>query len=280
MLVEYDAGSVNDSHALASMAVAVKELLGNGSMDVLADKGYHTGQELGKLEMETITSYVSPKEPSNPPNDLFPVSRFEYDGEKDEYTCPAGESLSSNNVWHSHSGKGRKPAFRFKRYTTPARKNCCLRERCTAGKRNGRAIDRSEYADAIEANGRRVKKRPEYYRLRQQITEYQFGTLKRQRGFTYTLLKGKEKVLGEVGIMMMAYDLARCAAILKTAGLLRALGKTRSCPKKPCFRADNGSLWTLFYNEKIVTKKYLPEKCARKTEKFNHKKLFLSLEAA
>jgi hypothetical protein len=33
------------------------------------------------------------------------------------------------------------------------------------------------------------------------ITEHQFGTFKRQRGYTYTNIRGKDKVLGEVGIL-------------------------------------------------------------------------------
>jgi len=55
------------------------------------------------------------------------------------------------------------------------------RHLCTKSK-NGRYIDRSEYANVIEANNRRVHEKPDYYRQRQQITEHQFGTLKRQRG--------------------------------------------------------------------------------------------------
>jgi len=46
LLVEFDTGDVNDSHALAEMAENTQKLLEPGSMDVLADKGYHTGQEL------------------------------------------------------------------------------------------------------------------------------------------------------------------------------------------------------------------------------------------
>jgi hypothetical protein len=49
--------------------------------------------------------------------------------------------------------------------------------------------------------------------LRQQITEHQFGTLKRQWGFTFTLMKGKENVLSEVNLMMIAYKLRRLMSI-------------------------------------------------------------------
>jgi len=46
LLVEYDTGDVNDTHALAPMAISTKELLKVDSLNVLADKGYHTGEQI------------------------------------------------------------------------------------------------------------------------------------------------------------------------------------------------------------------------------------------
>jgi len=207
------------------MALAAKEILNAESMDVLADKGYHTGEELKKCEAQNITAFVSPKAPATPDNDLYPVPAFTYNKNDDTYTCPAGEILKTNNVWYKHSGKGKTEPFRFLRYTTSACKTCASRSHCTAGEKNGRAIDRSEYAPAIEANRERVIAKSDYYRLRQQITEHPFGTLKRQRGFTFTLMKGKTKVLGEVGLEFIGYNLTRCATILGLAELCKALKK-------------------------------------------------------
>jgi transposase len=236
LLVEFETGDVNDSHALAQMAIAAKEILDAESMDVLADKGYHTGEELKKCGDENITAYVSPKAPSTPDNGLYPVTAFTYNPEDDAYTCPAGETLHTNHVWYKHSGKGKTEAYRFRRFTTPACKTCANRSQCTAGEKNGRAIDRSEYAPAIEANRERVTAKPDYYRLRQQITEHPFGTLKRQRGFTFTLMKGKTKVLGEVGLEFIGYNLTRCATILGLAELVKAL-------KKCCLLVFNLLFW-------------------------------------
>ena len=64
---------------------------------------------------------------------------------------------------------------------------------------------------------------PEYYRLRQQITEHQFGTLKRQWGFTFTLMKGKDNVLSEVNIMMICYNLRRLMSIFNLNDLKNRL---------------------------------------------------------
>jgi len=59
-----------------------------------------------------------------------------------------------------------------------------------------------------------VEENPEYYRLRQQITEHQFGTMKRQWGFTHTLMRGKQNVLSEVNLIMICYNLKRLVSIV------------------------------------------------------------------
>ena len=86
-----------------------------------------------------------------------------------------------------------------------------------------RAIDRNENADAIEANAKRVNDNPDYYRKRQQIAEHMYGTLKRQRGYTFTNLRGKEKILGETGLHFIGYNLTRCISILGVREFIKAL---------------------------------------------------------
>jgi transposase len=162
LLVEYETGSVNDTHSLALMSIASKELLGVEKMDVLADKGYHTGEELMQCEKGNITTYVSPKAPSTKDTGLYPVTSFTYNCQEDTYTCPAGETLTTNNVWYSHSNPGNNPPYRFHRYTTTVCKTCASRDKCTKQKQNGRAIDRSEFADSMEQNNERVISNPNY----------------------------------------------------------------------------------------------------------------------
>jgi hypothetical protein len=223
--VEYDTGDVNDTNALAQMAMQTKEILGVNKMNVLADKGYHTGEQLEQCQKNDITTYVSPKAPATKDIGLYPITAFSYDPVKDVYICPQQQEMKTNNTWHNHSDKriGRKGAYRFRRYNTTACKTCTSRHLCTQSKTNGRYIDRSEYADVVEENAERVNQNPDYYRKRQQITEHMFGTLKRQRGFTFTLVRGKANVLGEVGLMFIGYNLSRCISILGAENLIKAL---------------------------------------------------------
>jgi transposase len=247
LLVEYSTGEVNDTHALSEIAIESKKLLQVEKLDVLADKGYHTGEEIRNCETENITTYVSPRASSTNNKELYSIDKFTYNKETDNYICPAGEKLQTNGNWLKHSkNNDRRSPYKFKRYTTKACKACKLLSKCTESK-NGRAIDRSEYADALEANNQRVLENPDYYRQRQQITEHIFGTLKRQRGFTHAMVKSKEKVLGEVGLMFIGYNLTRCVTILGVEKLIKAL-------KNNCLCVFNHIIWQILsrFNRFII----------------------------
>ena len=207
LFVNAQTGSVNDTHALADMAIEAKELLKLDTMKTLTDKGYTTGAELARCEQANITTYSAPKEHSSPNNGLYPMKDFEYNPEANTYTCPADKTLSTNNTIYK---KGNHQVRHYK--NRKACQQCAVRHLCTTNK-NGRFIERGTHQEVLEQNQKRVDENPEYYRLRQQVTEHQFGTLKRQWGFTYTLLRGKQNVLSEVYLNFSAYNLLRIFTI-------------------------------------------------------------------
>ena len=218
LITHFDTGGVNDTNALAPVAIAAKEGLHVEEMDVLADKGYHTGEQIRQCEQNGITTYVSPKEPASNDPDIFPITSFIYNAGNNSYTCPAGEVLTTNGTWLTHSSKGYKSAYKFQRYNTKKCKSCELQVQCTKSKTNGRNIDRSEFAADVEQNNKRVKENPAYYKQRQQLAEHPWGTLKRQRGFDHVLTRGKKNVLGEVSLVFIGYNLSRFAMI--TEGII------------------------------------------------------------
>jgi Transposase and inactivated derivatives len=61
LITHFDTGGVNDTNALATVASATKGILKGEQMDVLADKGYHTGQQIRQCEQNGISTYVCPK---------------------------------------------------------------------------------------------------------------------------------------------------------------------------------------------------------------------------
>ena len=96
-----------------------------------------------------------------------------------------------------------------------------MKNNCT--KLNKRIIHRSEYQDAVDMNNENIRQNPDYYKKRQSICEHPFGTIKRQWGYTYTLMKGIQKVNGEMNLIMLAYNIKRTVSILGITKFLEAL---------------------------------------------------------
>ena len=151
----------------------------------------------------------------------FLAESFAYDKATDSYTCPTGARLTTLGTWHNKKGEAHETSFRFKTYRTDACKTCPLKSQCT--KLNKRIIQRSEYQDAVDINDNNIKQNPHYYKRRQAVCEHPFGTLKRHWGYTHTLLKGLQKVNGEMNLIMFCYNFMRTKNILGFEKMLKAI---------------------------------------------------------
>ena len=221
LLIHYETTNENDAHALHRVARGGQTALGVQQIDTLADKGYHTGSELAACATDQIRTYVAPPQPSSSkPTPGYRMVDFEYVEQGDYYRCPEGQILQTNGRYYS---KGTAD-YQVKHYKTKACTDCPARSLCTQNKL-GRLIERSQYQGAIDANRKRVEANKTYYRKRQAIIEHPFGTIKRAWGYTYTLLKGKQKVDGELGLIFFCYNLRRSVSILGVPLLLEHLTK-------------------------------------------------------
>lgn len=217
LIVHTEATNTNDGKALHHAAVQAKEnlqLQKEETLMVLADKGYHTGAELKQCHDENMITHVAYKEQPSVKHiaAAFLVESFLYDKQTDSYTCPAGAVLTTLGTWHNKKGEANETSYRFKTYRTDACKTCALKHQCT--KLNKRIIQRSEYQDAVDINDNNIKQNPHYYKRRQAICEHPFGSIKRHWGYTHTLLKGLEKVNGEMNLIMFCYNFMRTKNIL------------------------------------------------------------------
>ena len=181
---------------------------------LLADKGYPTGAELLHCQQENFITHVAYKEQPSVKHIAheFLAESFEYNKLTDSYICPAGAVLTSLGTWHNKIGEANETSYRFKTYRTEACKTCTLKNQCT--KLPKRIVQRSEYQDAVDHNNNNIKQNPRYYKRRQAIVEHPFGTLKRHWGYTLTLLKGLQKVNGEMNLIMFCYNFMRTKNIL------------------------------------------------------------------
>jgi len=226
LFVHTEATNTKDSKALhRAMAQAKKNmsLRKEDTIDVLSDKGYYTGAELQQCHDDNINTYVAFKEQPSVKHlqKEFLSTQFVYNKQQDSYICPAGQVLTSLNTWHYKKGEAGETSYRFKTYRTNGCKSCSLKSNCTI--LDKRIIHRSEYQDAVDRNNENIRQNADYYKRRQSICEHPFGTIKRQWGYTYTLMKGLKKVDGEMNLIMLVYNIKRTLSIVGFTKMLQAL---------------------------------------------------------
>jgi hypothetical protein len=222
--IDFKTTNENDTHALANMSVRAKAILGNTEFIELADKGYHTGEEIRKCHEAGIETLVAiPKTPvsSQAPDPAFNQDKFFYDKENDSYICPQGHKMTSSGTWYQHH------PYKTKQYKTKSCTGCTVKALCTKAKK-GRVIERNENIEDTQRNKKAIENNKELYKRRQEIVEHPFGTIKRQWGFDYTLMKSKQKVDGEVGLLFIAYLFKRLLTILGFNGLMKAVLSLKS----------------------------------------------------
>ncbi|MBK9981061.1 MAG: IS1182 family transposase [Saprospiraceae bacterium] len=214
LVIEYEATNTNDRKALLPMSIKAKEACQVDAITVLADKGYHNGEQIASCIQEHITTYVAVPDPprnSEIPTPEYYGEKFSYNKKKDTYTCPQGHEMKTNgSIYKRKYGES---ITQVKHYKTAKCKSCPALRYCTSSP-TGRVIERSEHAESMEANTKRVKKHPEIYAARQEIIEHIFGTIKRQWGYDHILLKGLRKNDGEFGLIYLIYNFRRIMNIL------------------------------------------------------------------
>ena len=226
LIVHTQATNSNDGKALHTAALQAKQnvqLQQEDSIMLLAGKGYHSGAELQQCQQDNMITHVAYKEQPGVKHiaNEFLAESFNYNKLTDSYTCPAGAVLTSLGTWHNKKGEANETSYRFKTYRTEACKTCPLKNQCT--KLPKRIIQRSEYQDAADINDNNIKQNPQYYKRRQAIVEHPFGTMKRHWGYTHTLLKGLQKVNGEMNLIMFCYNFLRTKNILGFEKMMEAI---------------------------------------------------------
>jgi len=233
LITNFETRNEHDTYALSAAGLNAREALGKKEdehINQLADKGFDTGAELKVCIENNIRTYVAPKKRVHAKkNTRFNKDRFIYDEEKDVYICPEKKRLKTNGRWYNKNNGKLRRAYKVKHYKLPfATCNACPHRMECAGKSNidnskGRYIERSEYQEYIDENIERVTLNKELYRRRQEIVEHPFGTIKRQWGYDYTLMKGLRKVSGEFAIIFTTYNLRRAISIFGVKALVEKL---------------------------------------------------------
>ena len=204
-----------DQNELYGMALKAKETLQVDSLSVVADMGYYDGDQIKQCEEQNIQVYTEkPNTSANRKLGLFPKDAFTYVPEKDVYVCPAKQQLHYRSTINEDG--------RLTRYdVTPACRRCPLKVRCTRGQE--RRITRWIHEDVLERMRERVRRWPSIMKLRRELVEHPFGTMKRWWDQGYFLMKGLPNVRGEMALTVFSYNLKRAIKVLGIPRLVAAV---------------------------------------------------------
>jgi transposase len=205
----------HDREQLASMAERAKESTGEDKLQVLADRGYFSSQEILKCEQADMTPLVPKPTTSNAKADgRFDKRDFVYNKKRDEYRCPAGQRA----IWRFTTVEA---GLTLHKYWSSACPRCPIRSQCTPA--DYRRIARWEHEDVLERMQARLDRMPEAGRLRRQTVEHAFGTLKSWMGATHFLTKSLPKVRTELSLHILAYNLKRMIQMFGVQPLISAI---------------------------------------------------------
>jgi transposase len=216
LIVEHEVtNNGSDRDQLSSMAKKARTAIGTTTLTAIADRGYFKGEEILACQEAGITALVPATKTSGAKADgRFDKADFIYDPQKNEYRCPAGQSL----IWRFASiEKGMKNH----RYWSSNCQGCALKDKCTPSQQ--RRVTRWEHQDVLDEMQARLDQNPDAMRIRRSSVEHPYGTIKSWMGATHFLTKGLERVKTEMSLHVLAYNFRRLIAILGITSMLDAI---------------------------------------------------------
>jgi len=205
----------HDRSALHAIVSSAKQVIGKDKLDVVADRGYYSGQEIVDCEESQITTYIPKVQTSgNQAKGLFGKRDFKWIAKDKEYECPAGERL----VWRfSREEKGKL----ISRYWSSKCTSCSIKEKCTTGVY--RRVSRWAHEDVLDRVQERLDSEPERMRSRRNTVEHPFGTIKSWMGATHFQMRTLKHVSTEMSLHVLAYNLKRAMNIVGVRPLIAAI---------------------------------------------------------
>ena len=217
LIVAHDVTTAShDRMQLAAISKQAKTALAVEALDVLADRGYHSGEGILACDKAGITT-ILPKPQTSGVNarGRYGKQDFRYVADADVYICPAGERLSYH---FTTVEKGQRLRFYW---NYDACRDCAIKHLCTTGKE--RRIRRWEHEHVVEEAECRLDGNPGAMRTRRNTVEHPFGTIKSWMGATHFQMRTLRNVATEMALHVLAYNLKRVMNILGIRPLVAAI---------------------------------------------------------
>lgn len=208
-----------DTNCLKEHLEKFKTWLGAYPNNLTADAGYGSEENYSYLEERQITAYVKDNrfhyEQKRKYKEKKPyrAENFPYYPEVDEYECPQQKRLRFAYVKPYKSENGFQSERRV--YICEDCSHCPVKAECTRSQYN-RHIQIGVEWERLKQKARDNLLSPQGLEMRARRpveVEAVFGRLKQDWGFRRFLLRGKEKVTTEWGLLCIAHNIAKAAVL-------------------------------------------------------------------
>jgi hypothetical protein len=192
----------------------LKDQLGRLPAKVIADAAYGSEENYAYLERERVGNYVKYRDferEQHPRRGGRTREAFQYDERTDTFVCAAGRRLKYAGSTRHISENGYRSRRRY--YLCPDCGGCRQRASCMHGMGN-RRLQVCFELERMKQRARENLLSPEGVTLRGRRrveVESVFGRWKQDWGFRRFLLRGKEKVSIELGLLSLAHNLSKLA---------------------------------------------------------------------
>lgn len=208
----------NDTVTLSTHLAQHEASYGKVLKVVTADAGYGSEENYTLLEKMGTTAFVKyalfDKEQNENYNSKHPfaTNKLFYNQQEDCYICPMGQHMHFTGVYTKETATGFKQGI--KKYQAQNCANCPLNGACHKSKGN-RVIEINENLNRLKQKAFVLLNSEEGIQRRKKRcfdVEPTFGNIKQNHHFRRFMLRGKEKVQIEIGLLAIAQNLRKKAA--------------------------------------------------------------------
>jgi len=185
---------------------------------IVADAGYGSEENLQWAQDNNITGYIKYNQFDRKQNKTienkkpFTADKLYYNKEKDCYYCPMGQPMANVGTTIKATSTGYRQTIT--KYQAKNCQNCPLRGVCHKAKGN-RTIEVNHNLNRLKGQAQELllsQKGIQHRKKRPWDVEPVFGNIKNNHHFKRFMLRGKEKVSIETGLLALAHNLRKKAA--------------------------------------------------------------------
>jgi transposase len=213
----------NDNGVLEPMIERMVDQVGVKPQEVLVDSGYVSIQHLEFCSLAGITLYgpcqandysvLNQKKAQSNQHTALPKSAFTWLAEEQTYQCPEGQRLEFTKTQTQQHADHK---ITLALYTCPPKhcQGCPRQPSCTRTPEKGRTVSRMENEELLDALRERMQTAAaqQLYKLRNRTVELNFADLKEHRGLRRFHGRGLDRVMAEVGSLVLTHNLLQVEA--------------------------------------------------------------------